>query len=465
MTQVAPTDQPARSATLGDGRPGAGGRATGQGLLTATDLRRAVQCVILAAVLCLMTGPEGNSSSAVSGITGSFNNARVFWFVGLAAVGWLLMTGWSRFGQPARQLSERAVSPVRTVWPLWFVRYPTFLVLLGAAIVVPLFFNLYWQSVLVQQIGVYVLLAIGLNVVVGYAGLLDLGFVAFYAIGAYSAAYWSGALPVQPPTHFNMFYIVPLAMTAAMVAGVLLGSITLRLRGDYLAIVTLGFGEIIQIVATNLYSVTGGSQGTTGQIPHFRIDILGIHYAWGLANLPYYYLLLGFVVVILVMFTMLERSRVGRAWAAIREDEVAAESSGINVFKYKVMAFAIGASTSGFAGVMTASQVMFIDPGSFTFQFSILILVLVIFGGMGSLPGAVIGAAVLRAVPFFLDEHPLFGYQDQDLYMYIGAILVAMMIFRPEGIIPSRRRKREIGLVGHGIGSADAMTEPAGEVM
>ena len=232
-----------------------------------------------------------------------------------------------------------------------------------------------------------------------------------------------------------MFWIIPFAVLAAMLAGVLLGAPTLRLRGDYLAIVTLGFGEIIEIVATNLGGFTGGAQGALG-IPHFRFNLLGLHYFWGIDQLPYYYLLLGFVVLSMLAFWSLENSRVGRAWSAIREDEVAAEASGINVLKYKVMAFAIGASTAGFAGLLTASQISYINPGDFTVQVSILILVLVIFGGMGSIWGALIGAAVIEWFPWFLEVHPLFGYQPQDLYMYLGALLVVMMIFRPEGIIP-----------------------------
>jgi len=288
--------------------------------------------------------------------------------------------------------------------------------------------------------------------------------VAFYAIGAYTAGYWSGALPVQPPIILNMFWIIPLAILAAMLAGVLLGTPTLRLRGDYLAIVTLGFGEIIEIVATNLGGFTGGSQGVLG-IPHFRFNVLGLRYQWGISLLPYYYLLLGFVVLSMIAFSLLDNSRVGRAWSAIREDEVAAESSGINVLKYKVMAFAIGASTAGFAGLLTASQISYINPGDFTVAVSILVLVLVIFGGMGSIWGAVVGAAVIEYFQWFLQVHPLFGYQPQDLYMYLGALLVLMMIFRPEGLIPSRRRKREIGLAERGVGTADALSESYGQAV
>ncbi len=336
-------------------------------------------------------------------------------------------------------------------------RYGLYVAVLAVAIAYPPTLSGFWQEVLVDQIGVFVLLAVGLNVVVGYAGLLDLGYIAFYAIGAYSGAYWTGALPVHPPFHLNPFWAIPLAVLAAMLAGVVLGAPTLRLRGDYLAIVTLGFGEIIQIVATNLQGVTGGAEGVSG-IPHFSVHLIGIKYQWGLSNLPYYYLLLGFVVVVLVAFRALENSRVGRAFAAIREDEVAAEAVGINILKYKVMAFSIGASTSGFAGLLEASKISFVSSQDFTVQLSILVLVLVIFGGMGSLLGAVAGAAFLQWVPQILRQHPLFGYQPQDLYIYLGALLVVMMIFRPEGMVPSRRRRREIALAEAGVGTADAMS-------
>ena len=433
------------------------------GLWTDPEVRRLGACLIGSLVLALMTGPSGSSSAPTSGFTGSILNPRVFIFLGLGAALWALMTLRQRHGERIRAFSDRVSAAPRRLLPTRRYRYLTYVALLALAIVYPLFLSSFWQEVLVDQIGIYVLLAIGLNVVVGYAGLLDLGYIAFYAIGAYSAAYWTGALPVQPPIHLTPFLAIPFAILTAMLAGVVLGAPTLRLRGDYLAIVTLGFGEIIQIVATNLGGVTGGAQGVIG-IPHFAVHVLGIKYIWGISSLPYYYLLLVFVVVVLLAFSSLENSRVGRAWSAIREDEVAAESSGINVLKYKVMAFAIGASTSGFAGMLTASKIGFLEPGDFTVQLSILILVLVIFGGMGSLPGVIVGAAFLQWAPQYLRTHPLFGFQPQDLYIYLGALLVLMMIFRPEGMIPSRRRRREIGLAEHGIGSADAMRDNAGPI-
>jgi branched-chain amino acid transport system permease protein len=320
----------------------------------------------------------------------------------------------------------------------------------------------YWQSVMVEQIAVFVLLALGLNVVVGFAGLLDLGFVAFYAIGAYTTAWVTGSLPTAAPfgIHLNPFWAIPVAIIFVMVAGIVLGTPTLRLRGDYLAIVTLGFGEIITIFANNLYGITGGSYGsggTTGKhaIPHFSLHLGPINYQWTLAPVPYYYLTLVFVVLFIVGFSLLEHSRIGRAWTAIREDEVAAESVGINPLKYKVMAFAIGAASAGFAGVVTASQSNFIFPATFTLQLSINVLVLVIFGGMGSIPGVVAGAVVIQTISMYLIHTPPAGFQESDLYMYIGALLIVTMIFRPAGLIPSRRRRREITLSEQGEGHMD----------
>jgi branched-chain amino acid transport system permease protein len=316
------------------------------------------------------------------------------------------------------------------------------------------------QSILTTQVAIYVLLAMGLNVVVGFAGLLDLGYVAFWAIGAYATAYFTGALPVHPPFILNPFWVIPFSIVAAMFAGVLLGTPTLRLRGDYLAIVTLGFGEIIEIVANNLNHVTGGPAGTPGFIPQFSFHFLGVRYRWTGTVLPYYYLILGVAVVFTIAFSFLEHSRVGRSWTAIREDEVAADSLGINALKYKVMAFSIGASTSGFAGVFLASQVQSLVPNDFLVQTSILILVFVIFGGMGSIAGAVVGSAFIQWLPQYLQLHSFQDYQFQDEFIYLGAMLILLMIFRPQGIIPSRRRRREILLTEEGIGHADSPGGP-----
>jgi branched-chain amino acid transport system permease protein len=339
------------------------------------------------------------------------------------------------------------------------LRYSTYGVLLIVAILLPILItDTFWQQSLVEQVAIFVLLALGLNVVVGFAGLLDLGFVAFYAIGAYATAWVTGALPAAAPfgIHLDPFWAIPIAIGIAMASGILLGIPTLRLRGDYLAIVTLGFGEIVTIFLNNEYGITGGSEGSH-QVPHFVFHVGPVKYAWGLGPVPYYYLTLAFVVVFLIIFSRLEHSRVGRSWTAIREDEVAAESIGINPLKYKVMAFAIGAASAGFAGVMTAAQTNFLSPQTFLLSFSINILALVIFGGMGSIIGVVIGALLVQVVSTWMDHYTPFGFQSQDLYMYLGAILVVMMIFRPAGLIPARRRKREIAMSEAGEGHMDEL--------
>ena len=430
-------------------------------------VRRLLISLSVVAVLEVMTGPPGSSSAPTEGIAhsftqpspffGLFNTLRWVVFLFLALVMFGVWSLWKSQGSAIRSGAHRAMAaPKRLVEPRP-VRQGLLLALLAFAILLPhIETDAFWQAAMVEQIAVYVLLAMGLNVVVGFAGLLDLGYVAFYAIGAYTTAWVTGSLPPPAPfnIHFDPFWAIPVAIGFAMLSGVLLGLPTLRLRGDYLAIVTLGFGEIITIFANNLYGITGGSLGSK-PIPHPVLHIGPIHYTWGLAPVPYYYLTLTFIVIFLVAYYLLEHSRVGRAWTAIREDEVAAESVGINPLKYKVMAFAIGAATAGFAGVVTASQSNVIFPVSFTLFFSINILVLVIFGGMGSMAGVVFGAIVIQTVGQYLNHVQPAGYQQQDLYIYLGALLVLMMIFRPVGLIPSKRRRREIGLAEAGEGHMD----------
>jgi ABC-type branched-subunit amino acid transport system permease subunit len=314
-----------------------------------------------------------------------------------------------------------------------------------------------WPTILFYPIGVFVLLAIGLNVVVGYAGLLDLGYVAFWAIGAY----WMAELSTR--YHWSFWEILPIGIVMAAVSGVILGAPTLRLRGDYLAIVTLGFGEIIRIIAVNADGVTNGSRGTAvdpgrgvNNVPNPSIHIGPINITWGLNQLQYWYLLLVFVVIVLFAFRRLEDSRIGRAWAAIREDEVAAQATGINTFRIKLLAFAIGASTSGLVGVFFASQIGFFNPDNFILNNSILVVAYVVFGGMGSLPGAMAGAALLTWLPEFLkDQVP-----GPDRQMWIGAVVLLMMIFRPAGLIPAKRRKIELTRHDEAM-MADASAVPA----
>jgi branched-chain amino acid transport system permease protein len=425
-------------------------------LFAKTVVRRLLITLGVVAVVELMTGPPGSNAAPVSGFKGSFAEAASFFglfrtqrwvlFLFLGIVAWGIASFWINKGSQVRAGINTALVVPRKVTARKPVRWGILGVLLVFAILLPhIETSAFWQAAMVEQIAVYVLLAIGLNVVVGFAGLLDLGYVAFYAIGAYTTAWVTGALPLPPlfDHALNPFYAIPIAIILVMVAGILLGAPTLRLRGDYLAIVTLGFGEIVTIFANNLYGITNGSLGSR-PIPHPSIHLGPVKYVWGLKPVPYYYLALGFVVLFLIVFSLLEHSRIGRAWSAIREDEVAAESVGINPLKYKVMAFAIGAASAGFAGVLTASQSNQIFPSSFTLTFSINILVLVILGGMGSIAGVVLGAILVQTVTEFLNNGQHWGYQPSDLYIYLGALLIIMMIFRPAGLIPSKRRKREI---------------------
>jgi ABC-type branched-subunit amino acid transport system permease subunit len=327
------------------------------------------------------------------------------------------------------------------------------LVAIAVALFYPPTASVFWQTVLVTEIGVAMLLAVGLNVVVGWAGLLDLGFIAFYALGSYTTAYFVGSLPKKPPSwlHMTPLLAVPFAIFVCLAAGIALGAPTLRLRGDYLAIVTLGFGEIVYLAAQQAEGFTNGSEGITTDsqrgthsIPHPSIHIGPIHIRWGLNQLQYWYLLLVFLVLIVIVLRRLEHSRLGRQWAAIREDEVAAKATGIDTTRAKLLAFAIGASTSGIAGVYFASQVGTFSPTNFILNNSILIVAYVVFGGMGSLTGAMAGAAMLTWLPEFLK----YQVPQSDKLMWIGAIIILMMIFRPEGLIPARRRRIELTNLG-----------------
>ena len=341
------------------------------------------------------------------------------------------------------------------------------LIAVAAALFYPPTATSFWQEVVVSQIGISMLLAVGLNVVVGWAGLLDLGFIAFYAIGSYTTAYFVGSLPIKPP-HWMIvtpLLTIPLAVLVCLLAGLALGAPTLRLRGDYLAIVTLGFGEIIHLSAVNSQGITNGSEGLTNDtqrhtksVPQPSIHIGPLHIHWGLNQLQYWYLLLVFLVIIVLAFRRLEQSRLGRAWAAVREDEVAAQATGINTTKVKLAAFAIGASTSGVAGAFFASQIGVFTPDNFVLNNSILIVAYVVFGGMGSLSGAMAGAAMLTWLPQFLK----YQVPPADKLMWIGAVVMLMMIFRPAGLIPARRRAAEL----HGLdvaSSAETLAVPASE--
>ncbi len=336
------------------------------------------------------------------------------------------------------------------------------------------------------QVGIFVALALGLNIVVGLAGLLDLGYVAFYAVGAYTWAIFASpqagkflpSLAADFPLAGGWFFpFLLLAVGVAGLTGMLLGLPVLRLRGDYLAIVTLGFGEVIRVLANNLdkpINLTNGPQGITPitRPPLFFqpvLRVVGIDAPPSLLYpLYFYFLVLGIVMVIIVVNRRLEDSHIGRAWEAIREDELAAISMGVPLVRMKLLAFACGASFAGAMGVVFSAKQVFINPESFTFLESIGVLSMVILGGMGSIPGAILGASVvtvlnlqvLKGLSLWLNSLrnagvTILGYNLAYLptqlepakyeRMIFGIILILMMIFRPQGILPARRRSRELG--------------------
>ena len=305
----------------------------------------------------------------------------------------------------------------------------------------------------------YVLLSLGLNIVVGFAGLLDLGYIAFYAVGAYVYA-----LLASPhfDLHLPFWVILPIGALVACMFGVLLGAPTLKLRGDYLAIVTLGFGEIIRIFLNNLsqpINITNGPQGIT-LIDPFRFGTFSFARTESVGGLiftgpiKYYYLLVIVMLVVIVINLRLQNSRIGRAWEAIREDEIAARSMGINTRNMKLLAFAMGASFGGLAGGMFSAMQGFISPESFVLVESVNILAMVVLGGMGNIWGVILGALLLSFVPEVLRytvgpaQQAMFGRTliDPEVIrmLLFGITLVAMMLFRPAGILPSALRKREL---------------------
>ncbi len=305
----------------------------------------------------------------------------------------------------------------------------------------------------------FILLALGLNIVVGFAGLLDLGYIAFYAVGAYAYA-----LLASPHfgIHWPFWTILPIGAAVAAIFGILLGAPTLKLRGDYLAIVTLGFGEIIRIFLNNLsrpINITNGPQGIS-RIDPFRIGGFDLSTSERILGLPfsgpikYYYLLLLVLAAVIIVNVRLQNSRIGRAWEAVREDEVAARAMGIDTTQIKLLAFAMGASFGGVAGGMFAAIQGFISPESFKLVESVMVLAMVVLGGMGNIWGVILGAVLLSFVPeilrFGVDpaQQALFGrtlVEPEVIRMLIfGLALVLIMILRPGGLWPSPVRRREL---------------------
>lgn len=323
----------------------------------------------------------------------------------------------------------------------------------------------YWVRVIDFAL-LYIMLALGLNIVVGFTGLLDMGFIAFYAVGAYLAALLASphlleAFPLLQTwlpagLHTSYWLIVPAAALVAAICGILLGAPTLKLRGDYLAIVTLGFGEIIRILMRNLdrpVNITNGAKGISGvdTLSLFGVKFSGVQHWFGM-KIPslwlWYYLLVLLIVVIIFICVRLQHSRVGRAWHAIREDEDVARAMGINVRNYKLLAFAMGASFGGVAGALFAAFQGFVSPESFTLQESIAVLAMVVLGGMGHIPGVILGAVLLTALPELLRsqaapvQQALFGSVliDPEILrqLFYGLALVLVMLLRPAGLWPAR---------------------------
>lgn len=308
------------------------------------------------------------------------------------------------------------------------------------------------------QFAMVAIIAIGLNVVVGQAGLLDLGYVGFYAVGAYTVALLTS--PDSPWNRLGSNWLfsekwawltcVPIAMAATALAGLILGIPTLRLRGDYLAIVTLGFGEIIRLLADNLSGVTNGSRGLN-QIayPHvvettkYPDGVFSSGNSTGTANYGTWWFWLGLILMIAILLLVgnLERSRVGRAWVAIREDEDAAEVMGVNTFRFKLWAFVIGAAIGGLSGALYAGQVQYVAPPTFNIINSMLFLCAVVLGGQGNKLGVVFGAFIIVYLPNRLLGVEVLGINLGDLkYLFFGLALVVLMIFRPQGLFPVRQQ-------------------------
>jgi branched-chain amino acid transport system permease protein len=334
--------------------------------------------------------------------------------------------------------------------------------------------------------GIYMLMAIGLNVVVGFAGLLDLGYAAFFAIGSYTYAIVAsnhlGVTPIGHSLHIPFWIALFIGMIVAATAGALLGAPTLRLRGDYLAIVTLGFGEIVPRVFRNAGVWTGGVPGISAlDVPTlpgwFQGPWVGQDFAWvpdfrfTSANLTsYYVLMMGLITVVVFLVHNLYNSRLGRAWMAVREDETAAAASGVNTVSIKLLAFSIGAATSGFAGAFYGAKLSYVSSENFGFIVSVTVLAMVVLGGMGNIPGAMIGAVVLYFILFWLLPNApqqveglasSFGLDwlnkstpngwpgiaeevSRSKYLIFGMILVGIMLLRPQGLLPSQIRKQEL---------------------
>jgi ABC-type branched-chain amino acid transport system, permease component len=316
--------------------------------------------------------------------------------------------------------------------------------------------------------GVFILLAIGLNIVVGLAGLLDLGYAAFFAIGSYAYAFGASSFT---GLHVPFWPMLLVGALAAAIFGILLGAPTLRLRGDYLAIVTLGFGEIVPAIFLNADTLTRGTNGIGGVA---QPELLGLKFDFS-NPVPFYVTMVVVLAFVMVAVYRLQGSRLGRAWMAIREDELAAASAGVNTVTTKLLAFALGASTAGFAGVFATSKLGLVSPSQFGFDVSFTVLAMVVLGGMGNTWGVAVGAFMLYEIQsvllkqlnqFFQALHvPVL--QDIDFVQYqfllYGLALVGMMLLRPEGLFPNRRRQRELHQATEEVADIPPPTEALGD--
>jgi branched-chain amino acid transport system permease protein len=335
-------------------------------------------------------------------------------------------------------------------------------------------FGMLFMTRILALVGLYVMLALGLNIVVGYAGLLDLGYIAFYAIGAYSGVIVGSAVFMRFPAlgPFTYFMMIPVAAAFAALTGLALGTPVLRLRGDYLAIVTLGFGEIVRIIINNnAFGITNGAAG----LPRAGVFIAkpaglvwlqnnaffvipgigpnGFNFSFS-SNVYWYYIIVLLCMLTIFVVRRLDDSRLGRSWAAMREDEVAAASMGVNIMQAKLWAFSLGAVWGGIAGLTFANFQQFVSPESFTFMESVFVVCAVVIGGMGSIPGAIVGALLIQGTPEIIRGFaasgiiPLSGEQVSAISNYrnlvFGLVMVVMMAWRPQGILPSKRRAAEL---------------------
>jgi branched-chain amino acid transport system permease protein len=354
----------------------------------------------------------------------------------VGAAGGLLSRAIRRGGQARAAALARAREKIEALpvvrslrgWPN--AKYLLYGGLLAGILLLPLVAGQYWNYT-IGTVGIYVLLGLGLNIVVGLAGLLDLGYVAFFAIGAYTMA----LLTAPTPHHlmWSFWLVIPLAILLAAVTGLLLGAPVLRMRGDYLAIVTLGFGEIIRILSKS-DDLTGFTAGPKGVPAVGGPTFFGLNVNNGIA---FVYLIFLSVLLVIFVTNRLQNSRVGRAWEAMREDETVSRAMGINTLTQKLLAFAIGAAFAGLGGALFASRNQFTGPEDFNLMVSINVVAVVIVGGMGSIPGVIAGALVLKGLPEVLRQ-----LEDYRV-MVFGALLVVMMLWRPSGLIPSSRRKME----------------------